>query len=173
MGKAVSKVTRALGFPSKPTAQPVDEIDPKPPQWDTTIDQLFGDSPADDIGGGPLSEPYEPIQSPTKKRRRRAPPPPPSILDSPGRRRRRRLPSSPARRRRNRPGNIHAMRTPIVQDLPRRVAKRNVRAINRSPCNPRRPATVRRRIIENEVPARILVSQPFSRQPSIRRRRRQ
>jgi hypothetical protein len=165
MGKAASKVTQAFGFGGKnalnenngPSA-------PKPPQWDTAIDQLFGDAPPDENVITPptvLDAPMRP------KRRRRAPAPPPSM----SRGRRRPVPASSLGRGRRPRGTVHAMRTPIVPDLPRKTAKGGVHATNGPFGVNRRPMVLPVPIIERDMPARVTLTSNFKRRPSSRRRR--
>jgi hypothetical protein len=102
------------------------------------------------------------------RRRRRAPPPPPSMLN---RGRRRPLPSSPGTRRRHHRGGAQAMRTPIVPDLPRRVATGGVHAINAPFGVNRRPMVLPTPIVQREIPARVTLATNFKRRTSSRRRR--
>lgn len=172
MGKTASKFTQVLGFGGRNannTSNSDDEPSaPKPPQWDTTIDQLFGDAPPDEN----VIETPPGLDAPSKRRRRRPPPPPPSMFN---RGRRRPLPSSPAGRRRRPRGASHPMRTPIVPDLPRRMAKGagggGVHAINAPFGVNRRPMVLPAPIHEREMPGRVLLSNSFKRRPSNRRRR--
>jgi len=168
MGKTASKVTQAFGFSGKNTLNGDNEPSaPKPPQWDTTIDQLFGDAPPDENVIGPppvLDAPMRP-----KRRRRPPPPPPPSMFN---RGRRGSVPSSPLGRRRRPRGTTHAIRTPIVPDLPRRVATGGVHAINAPFGVNRRPMVLPAPITERrEIPARVALTTNFKRRPSSRRRR--
>jgi hypothetical protein len=164
MGKTVSKVTQAFGFGSRNGMNGNGEpAAPKPPQWDTTIDQLFGDAPPDENVIDTPSVLDDPIKP---RRRRRSPPPPPS------RGRRRPLPSSPlSRRRRNNRGGARPMRTPIVPDIPRRVATGGVHAINGPFGVNRRPMVLPAPMSEREIPARVAVTTNFKRRPSSRRGR--
>jgi hypothetical protein len=169
MGKAASRFTQALGIGGGNGVNTGEgfegPIGPKPPQWDTEIDQVFGDAPLDDNGFDPppiLDVPMRP------KKRRRPPPPPPSLHN---RGRRRPLPSSPLGRRRHRQGGTHALRTPIVPDMPRRVARGGVHAINAPFGVNRRPMVLPVPRSEREMPARIALSSSFNRRPSNRRRR--
>ncbi len=163
MGKTASKFTQAFGFGGKNANSNNEPSAPKPPQWDTTIDQLFGDAPPDDnvIETPPI------LNGPMKPRRRRRPPPPPPSMFNRGRRRP--LPSSPGARRRRPRGAIHPMRTSIVPDLPRRVAKGGVHVINAPFGVNRRPMVLPAPIIEREMPARVVLSTNFKRRPSNRR----
>jgi len=167
MGKTTSKFTQKFGFGKN--ANILNENNepsaPKPPQWDTTIDQLFGDAPPDENVIGPppiLDAPMKP------RRRRRSPPPPPSMFN---RGRRRPLPASSRGRRRRPRGTVHAMRTPIVTDMPRKVAKGGVNAINAPFGVNRRPMVLPAPIIEREIPTRVTLASNFKRRPSGRRRR--
>lgn len=168
MGKAASKVTRVFGFGKKPGD---DELDgppgSKPQQWDTTIDELFGDvQPGNDINEQP-----DILDPPMRPRRRRPPPPPPSAL---GRGLRGPLPSSPRRRRHPR-GKVHAMRTPIVPDMPRRTAScgstGRAHAVNGPFGINRRPMVLPAPARERDLPTRVTLSTNFKRRPSSRRRR--
>ncbi|CAF0993457.1 unnamed protein product [Rotaria sordida] len=157
MGKAVSKLTRSLGYVNNKTDiaanNPEIPATSNPPQWDTTIDQLFGDAPPDDnvIATPDISDvPIKP------KRRRRSPPPPPSTLHR-GRRRHR--------------GAVHSLRTPIVPEMPRRCATGRAHALNRSFGINRRPIVVPAPITERERSSRTATSTNFKRRPSSRRRR--
>jgi hypothetical protein len=140
---------------------------PGPPQWDTTIDQLFGDAPPDD---NVIAAPTD-LDIPEKpKRRRRAPPVPPPILN---RGSRRPLPSSPLTRRKRNRRNVIPMRTPIVPDLPRRTAKKGggIQAINGPFGVNRRPMVLPAPITEREIPIRGALTTNFKRRPSNRRKR--
>jgi hypothetical protein len=166
MGKTASRFTQALGFGGKNSTED-EPSTPKPPQWDTTIDQLFGDAPPDDND----IEPPPVLDVPAKpRRRRRAPPPPPSMFN---RGRRRPLPSSPGARRRRPRGAIHPMRTPIVPDLPSRIAKSGsgggVHAINAPFGANRRLIALPASNIERDIPARVVLTNNFKRRPSSRR----
>ena len=165
MGKAASRFTQAIGFGGKNGTNGLDDEPsaPKPPQWDTTIDQLFGDAPADDnaIDTPPVLEP------PPRRRRRRPPPPPPSMFNHD-----RPFPSSPVGRRRRPRGAVRPMRTPIVPDLPRRVAGAGrVHALNGPFGVNRRPMVLPTPISERELPARVVRPSNFKRRPSHRRKR--
>jgi hypothetical protein len=167
MGKAASRVTQAFGFGGKKASNEDNGSSaPKPPQWDTAIDQLFGDAPPDENVITPptvLDAPMRP------RRRRRAPPPPPP--SSMNRGRRRPVPASPLGRRRRPRGTVHAMRTPIVPDLPRKTAKSGVHATNGPFGVNRRPMVLPVPINEREMPARVALTTNFKRRPSSRRRR--
>lgn len=170
MGKAASKVTRAFGFGGKKRKGDEDDgpSGPKPPQWDTSIDELFGDAPPDDNIDGPapiLDAPMRP-----KRRRRPPPPPPPSIFN---RGRRASGPASPLGRRRHPRGKVHAMRTPIVPDMPRRIASRGggVHAVNGPFGVNRRPMVLPVPVRERDLPSRVSVATNFKRRSSGRRRR--
>ncbi|UJR25954.1 hypothetical protein I4U23_007302 [Adineta vaga] len=166
MGKAASKFTQAFGFGNNNMNNTLTGTDgplaPKVPQWDTTIDQLFGDAPPDDHSLGTPSVLDPPIQ-PTRRRRR---PPPPPPLNRGGQRR-----SLPSGRRRHRGSNIHAMRTPIVPDMPRRIPKGNVHAINAPFGVNRRPMVLPAPINERKIPPRMALNSSFKRRPSNRRGR--
>ncbi|CAF0799240.1 unnamed protein product [Rotaria sp. Silwood1] len=157
MGKAVSKLTRSLGFSDNKADNAANDPEipsaPNPPQWDTTIDQLFGDAPPDDNVIGPPYIPDVPIKP---RRRRRPPPPPPSII---------------SRGRRSHRGAVHSLKTPIVPDIPRRCATGRAHAINGPFGVNRRPIVVPAPITERERSTRIAASTNFKRRPSSRRRR--
>jgi len=170
MGKAASRFTQAFGFGGNNAGNPLNANEespaPKPPQWDTTIDQLFGDVPPDenDIDAAPiLDAPIRPIRP---RRRRRPPPSPPS-----NRGRRRALPSSPLGRRRHHRGGPHPMRTPIVPDMPRRIPGGGIHATNAPFGVNRRPMILPAPINEREIPARVALTSNFKRRPSSRRGR--
>ncbi|CAF1033428.1 unnamed protein product [Adineta steineri] len=168
MGKAASRFTQAIGLgrnnPNTTLNGNDDIFAPKPPQWDTSIDQLFGDAPPDDT----VIDPATILDPPIRPRRRRPPPPPPR----PNRGGRRRpLPSSPGARRRHNRGGVQPMRTPIVPDMPRRIPKGGVHAINAPFGVNRRPMVLPAPISEREKPARIAFRNSFKRRPSIHRGR--
>ena len=169
MGKAASRFTQALGFGGGGGGNTTNSLGgepsaPKPPQWDTTIDQLFGDALPDEnvIQTPPVLEP------PIRGRRRRPPPPPPSMF---GRGHGRPFPSSPAGRRKRPRGAVRPMRTPIVPDMPRRVATRGVHALNGPFGVNRRPMVLPTPINERELPGRVVLPNNFKRRPSHRRKR--
>ena len=167
MGKAASKITQALGFgPKTGPGGTVLAAEPKPVPWDTTMDQLFPETPP---GAGGI-EPDLDLDIPMRpKRRRRRPPPPPPSMYSRGRRRP--LPSSPLARRGHRRGGVHAMRTPVISDMPRRVATRGVHATNAPTAAQRRARRASGSVTEREIPIRRLVTNELKRRPSVRRRR--
>jgi len=160
MGKTGSKLSQAFGFSSK---NPFDENGepsaPRPPQWDTTIDQLFGDAPPDDN----VIEPPPILDSPIRpKRRRRPPPPPPSIM---GRHR------SPAARRKHPRGCRQASSSGIVPEIPQRVATGAAHAVNAPKRTGKRSVASSASIIERNMPKRGALTSSFKRRrPSIRRR---
>lgn len=166
MGKAASKITQALGFGPKtgPGGAGVPP-EPKPLPWDTTMDQLFPEMPP---GAGGI-EPDLDLDIPMRPKRRRRPPPPPPSMN--GRGRRRPLPSSPGARRGHRRGGVHAMRTPIISGLPRRVATRGVHAINAPTAAQRRARRASGSTIEREILVRRMITGELKRRPSVRRRR--
>jgi hypothetical protein len=167
MGRAASRFTQAFGFgKNNPNSGPNGPIQPSAPQqWDTTIDQLFGDAPPDEnvIDLPPvLDVPIKP------KKRRRAPPVPPPIAK---RGSRRPLPSSPLTRRKRNRGAARAMRTPIVPEMPRRTAKGGMQAINAPFGVNRRPMILPAPISEREIAVRSALTTDFKRRPSNRRKR--
>lgn len=169
MGKTASRFTQAIGLGGKTGTNGPNDDDgpsaPKPPQWDTTIDQLFGDAPGEDNGIDlpPVLEP------PPRRRRRRPPPPPPSMFN---RGHDRPFPSSPAGGRKRPRGTVRPMRTPIVPDLPRRVAGAGrVHALNGPFGVNRRPIVVPTPSRERDLPARVALPSNFKRRPSHRRKR--
>lgn len=168
MGKTVS---RALGFGGeKKTETEIGPIEERPPQWDTTIDQLFGDAPP----GTTLLDPSPPIPfdspPPPRPKRRRAPPPPPGSRRHGGHGRG--FPTSPAGRRRGRRNGVHPMRTPIIPDRPRCLAKPRMIATNTHSAKERKPMAPAVRVIEREAPAKVVLSGSIRRQPSLRLRHR-
>ncbi|CAF1459761.1 unnamed protein product [Adineta ricciae] len=167
MGKTASKFTQAFGFGKANTENSLtgtnDPLAPKPPQWDTTIEQLFDNASPSDNG---LNEPV-PLNPPIGPRtRRRRPAPPPPAFGRGGRRR-----SLPSGRRRHNRGNVHSMRTPIVPDIPRRIPKGNAHAVNAPFGVNRRPMVLPAPINDRDIPARVALNSSFKRRPSTRRGR--
>ena len=168
MGKSASKFTQAFGFGGRNANNGLNGDDepsaPRPPQWDTTIDQLFGDAPADEnvIETPPI------LDAPMRPRRQRRPPPPPPSMFNRGRKRP--LPSSPGARRRRPRGVARPLRSPLVPDLPRKVATGGVHAVNAPFGVNRRPMVLPAPITEREIPIRMARSSSSRRRPSSRRR---
>ena len=170
MGKAASRVTQAFGFGGgSKTETVVPPEGPRQPQWDTTIDQLFGDAPPDESLIAPLPPVAFDTPPPPRPKRRRAPPPPPLRRHGGGGRG---FPTSPAGRRRGRRAGVHPMRTPIVPDRPRCLAKHRMIATNAPSGRSRKPAAPAVRVIERDPPAKVILTNPVRRQPSIRLRHR-
>ncbi|CAF2103660.1 unnamed protein product [Rotaria magnacalcarata] len=159
MGKTASKLTRALGFGGDKLDNTGSSSDvpsaPNAPQWDTTIDQLFGDAPPGEEVLGSLDIGDAPALKPRK--RRKPPPPPPSIFNGDKHRRRR--------------GAICPLNTPTVPDMPRRRATGRVHATNAPFGVNRRPIVVPAPIQERQRPARVAVPSNFKRRSSSRRGR--
>ena len=168
MGKTVSKFTGAFGsvLKSVNNAQNSnkEQSQPNSPPWDATIDQLFGDAPPDEnlFASSPAKEP------PKKPKRRRRPPPPPSRSN---RRLQKTLSSSPLTRRSRRQGAPHRRRTPIIPEIPRRVATGRSHTTNGSFNGNRRPAVVPKPIGEHNIPTKVARTINVNRRPSSRRRK--
>lgn len=159
MGKTASKITQALGLSgnniTKSDTNASIPSGPNAPQWDTTIDQLFGDAPPDDNVLGPPEIPYAP--PPRPKKRRRPPPPPPSMFN----RGRKGAPSARG----------HHRGAPSIPEVPRRPATGRAHATNAPFGVNRRPIVVPAPIQERERPARVAVPTNFKRRSSSRRRK--
>lgn len=172
MGKAASKFTQALGFGKGNASSTLTANDPpigpKAPQWDTTIDQLFGDAPPDDNG----FEPPAILEPPVPRRRQRRPPPPPPLSRGG---RRRPLPSASAagatRRRQQQRSIVKPMRTPIVSDMPRRRRQGAAHAVNAPFGVNRRPMVLPAPVADRDIPSRVALNSSFKRRGSSRRGR--
>jgi hypothetical protein len=201
MGKAATKLTQALGFSGGKADKTTEILEASAPrQWDTATDQLFGDAPPDADLVPPQSIIDTRMEPAQRNRRRRAPlppsmfnddrrsrfpstparrsqrrrraPPPPSIFNDDHRSR---FPSTSARRsqrgRRPRPP-VHAMRTPIIPDMPKRIAKRGIHAVNGPFGVQRWPMIVPTHAHIDDMSTRIKSTTNLKRQASLTRRRR-